>query len=237
MYFDFLRDERHDPKSSRLSTSSDFVSFGENLYGPVGGKIKRVFDLCAVSLIFLLLSPLLLGIFLILRAFERGPVFYGHERIGFNGKPFLCWKFRSMAINGEEILEKYFETHPYQREIWDQEFKLENDPRVTAVGAVLRSSSLDELPQLFNIIKGDMSLVGPRPVTLKELENYGEAKELYLACRPGITGLWQVSGRSNASYEERVKYDIFYFEKWTFLLDLKLLFLTIPAVALAKGAR
>ena len=204
---------------------------------PVGGTLKRAFDFYSTLVIIAMLSPLLLGLALVLRLTDKGPLLYGHKRIGFDGETFHCWKFRSMAVNGDEILEKYLRENPDQRDIWEREFKLENDPRVTAVGAVLRATSLDELPQLLNVLKGDMSLVGPRPVVAKELVNYGNQKSKYLAARPGITGLWQVSGRSDTSYAERVALDGDYVANWSLMLDLKLLFKTVPAVALAKGAR
>ncbi len=141
-----------------------------------------------------------------------------------------------MVVNGDEILDAYLNENPEQREIWLRERKLEQDPRVTPIGRVLRKLSLDELPQLYNVLRGDMSIVGPRPVVLDELNNYATSRQHYLSARPGVTGLWQVSGRSDTTYRERVKLDRYYVSNWNALLDIWILLRTVPAVLASRGA-
>lgn len=203
---------------------------------PIGGKVKRGVDIAFAICFASLCLPLFLGLILMIKITSRGPVFYGHTRIGFNGRKFRCWKFRSMYENGDSILEKHFREYPEDRLIWQQERKLKNDPRVTPIGAVLRKLSLDELPQIVNVLTGEMSLIGPRPVVEDELEIYATSRKHYLRSRPGVTGLWQVSGRSDTSYFERIKLDRYYVTQWRPLLDLWILFRTIPAVLLSRGA-
>jgi exopolysaccharide production protein ExoY len=159
-----------------------------------------------------------------------GPAVFFHIRVGLGGKPFNCYKFRSMVANSEEVLKAYLDANPQAREEWQQSQKIRNDPRVTFLGRMLRKSSLDELPQLFNIIRGDMSCVGPRPVVTDELKRYGDHVEEYLGARPGLTGLWQVSGRSNTDYADRVALDSRYVRNWSVWLDIVILLRTIFAV-------
>ncbi|HDV2047428.1 TPA: sugar transferase, partial [Escherichia coli] len=156
-----------------------------------------------------------------------GPAIYGHERIGKGGKPFKCLKFRSMVINSKEVLEELLLKDVNARKEWEETFKLKNDPRVTKIGAFLRRTSLDELPQLFNVLKGEMSLVGPRPIITAELERYNEEVDYYLLSKPGMTGLWQVSGRSDVDYETRVYLDAWYVKNWSMWNDIAILFKTI----------
>jgi len=165
-----------------------------------------------------------------------GPVIFRHKRIGFNGREFGCFKFRTMVTNAEECLRQLLEADPAAAAEWAATRKLRSDPRVTLIGGILRKSSLDELPQLFNVIKGDMSIVGPRPVTRDELAMYEGSQGAYLSCRPGITGLWQVSGRSSTTYSKRVACDTFYAANWSMLLDAKILIVTIPALLLSENA-
>ena len=206
--------------------------------GPIGGITKRVLDLVVLLLALPFLLPLMLGVCLLMKCTDRGPLFYGHRRIGYNGKAFQCWKFRSMVTNGDEMLEAYLAAHPEQSAIWEAERKLDNDPRVTRVGAVLRKLSLDELPQVVNVLNGEMSLVGPRPVIEQELENYASSAPHYMRVRPGVTGLWQVvSGRSDTTYRDRVRLDRYYVSRWTLMMDLWILFRTIPAVLASRGAK
>ena len=237
MAFDLVRDTgvgtwqpSNFKRSAKLATQA-------NALQPVGGRIKRAFDVAASVFLIISLFPLLLGLIIMLRATDRGPLFYGHERIGHNGRKFQCLKFRSMAVNGDAILAAYLRDNPEQRKIWEEERKLDDDPRVTPMGAILRKLSLDELPQIINVLRGDMSLVGPRPVTLGELDKYSSSRSHYLMTRPGITGLWQISGRSDTSFQQRVCMDRLYVSNWTMLSDLKILIMTLPAVILAKGAR
>jgi exopolysaccharide production protein ExoY len=165
-----------------------------------------------------------------------GPIFYGHRRVGYRGRHFRCWKFRTMVVNGDAVLQKYLADNPEERSIWFTQRKLRNDPRVTPLGRVLRKLSLDELPQIINVLIGEMSFVGPRPIVDAELAMYRSSAGHYLRNRPGITGLWQVSGRSDTSFTRRIALDRLYSQRWTVLADLRVLVWTIPAVVFAKGA-
>jgi exopolysaccharide production protein ExoY len=167
---------------------------------------------------------------------SSGPALFRHKRVGFNGRHFGCLKFRTMVVDAPERLRRLLESDPAAAAEWAANRKLRYDPRVTAIGAILRKSSLDELPQLFNVLKGDMSIVGPRPVTDEELERYANSVGAYLACRPGITGLWQVSGRSTTTYNKRVACDTFYARNWSISLDLKILIVTIPSLLASDSA-
>ncbi|OOL20806.1 UDP-phosphate galactose phosphotransferase, partial [Klebsiella aerogenes] len=170
---------------------------------------KRLFDIFGALSIIIVLSPLLIYISRKVKK-DGGPSIYGHERIGKGGKPFKCLKFRSMVINSKEVLEHLLNNDAAAKEEWDKTFKLKNDPRITKIGHFLRKTSLDELPQLFNVLKGEMSLVGPRPIITAELERYNDEVDYYLLSKPGMTGLWQVSGRSDVDYETRVYLDAWY---------------------------
>ena len=203
---------------------------------PVGGWGKRTLDLGLVLLGLLLLWPLILGLVLLLKVMDPGPVLYGHRRVGFGGREFRCWKFRTMVVNGDEVLERHFRDNPADAAVWALKRKLVNDPRVTPLGAILRKLSLDELPQLLNVLSGEMSLVGPRPVVEAELSNYGVSGKYYLATRPGLTGLWQISGRSDTTYAERVRLDRFYVANWGLLRDLRIVVMTVPAILMSRGA-
>ncbi|MCI1299093.1 sugar transferase [Acetobacter sp.] len=199
-------------------------------------KIKLLFDVVVASFILMVILPVFLIIWGIV-ALDDGPALYGQVRIGRNGVPFRCLKFRSMVTNSDAVLRQILETDEACRREWETTRKLSHDPRITMIGRFLRKTSLDEIPQLLNVIKGDMSLVGPRPVVEAELKYYGQYLRYYEAVRPGITGLWQVSGRSDTAYEERVKLDTYYVKNWNLALDLKILYRTIPAVMMQKGAR
>lgn len=194
------------------------------------GRLKRALDFFAAlgGLIFLL--PAFATIAILIKIFDNGPVFYAHARLGRHGRIFKCLKFRSMRVDAQERLAALLLSDPAVAAEWRESQKLKNDPRVTKLGHFLRKSSLDELPQLWNVLKGDMSLVGPRPITRAELERYGRDRRYYLLVRPGITGLWQVSGRSNTNYERRVRFDKQYVERWSFVGDLNILVKTVPAV-------
>ncbi|MDX2116912.1 MAG: undecaprenyl-phosphate galactose phosphotransferase WbaP [Planctomycetota bacterium] len=188
-----------------------------------------VFAALPVALLTLLLAALI-------KLDSRGPVFYGHERIGAGGQVFKAWKFRTMAVNGDALLADLFARDPAARDEWLATQKLRDDPRITRVGNLLRKSSLDELPQFFNVLRGEMAVVGPRPIVRGELPRYGEDVELYKCVRPGITGLWQVSGRNDLSYKERVRLDAHYVRNWSMWLDLYILAKTFVVVALQRGA-
>jgi exopolysaccharide production protein ExoY len=197
---------------------------------------KRGFDIVGALAGIALLSPLLTLLALLVRFSDGGSVVYGHLRIGRNGKVFRCLKFRTMVENGDEVLAAHFARNPQDRKEWEATRKLQNDPRVTRVGTVLRKLSLDELPQILNILRGEMSFVGPRPVVRDELKLYGNAADCYLRSRPGLTGLWQVSGRNDVSYGSRVAFDRHYVENWSFAFDLKILAKTVPVVLSARGS-
>lgn len=197
--------------------------------------LKRMFDIMGSLVIITLLSPALIYICCKVKK-DGGPAIFGHERIGKGGKSFKCLKFRSMVINSKEVLQELLENYPTAREEWDATFKLKNDPRITKIGSFLRRTSLDELPQLFNVLKGEMSLVGPRPIITAELERYNEEVDYYLLSKPGMTGLWQVSGRSDVDYETRVYLDAWYVKNWSMWNDIAILFKTIGVVLKKDGA-
>jgi exopolysaccharide production protein ExoY len=202
---------------------------------PVGLTAKRAIDIVLAVSAIVLLAPLLIICFVATIITSPGPALFRHRRVGFRGKYFDCLKFRTMATDASARLRDLLESDPTASAEWATTRKLRHDPRVTPIGAILRKSSLDELPQLFNVLKGDMSIVGPRPVTDEELVRYSDAIEAYLSCRPGITGLWQVSGRSTTTYEQRVEYDAFYARNWSMALDAKILIVTIPVVLLSDS--
>jgi exopolysaccharide production protein ExoY len=212
----------------------DFNAYGS--VSPVGLASKRIVDIVLALSGIILLAPLLVLCFAVTWASSPGPVLFRHRRVGFNGRPFGCLKFRTMVADAPERLRRLLETDAAAAAEWAQCQKLRHDPRVTPIGAILRKSSLDELPQLFNVLTGEMSIVGPRPVTEDELSRYGTSVKAYTACRPGITGLWQVTGRSSTSYETRVSCDAYYARMWSLWLDSKIIIVTIPSVLFTKDA-
>ena len=203
---------------------------------PVGLTSKRVIDFVLALSAIVLLAPLFIICCVVTACSSPGPVLFRHNRVGFNGKRFDCLKFRTMAIDAPERLRRHLATDSAAAAEWSANWKLRNDPRVTLIGSILRKSSLDELPQLLNVIKGDMSIVGPRPITEEELSRYSDALSAYYACRPGITGLWQVSGRSTTTFNRRVVLDNFYATHWSISLDAKIMMATIPAVCFSDTA-
>lgn len=203
---------------------------------PVGLGPKRIVDVVLALSGIVILAPLLLICFIATIATSSGPALFRHKRVGFNGKHFDCLKFRTMVVDAPRRLRHLLENDPAAAAEWAATRKLRYDPRVTAIGALLRKSSLDELPQLFNVLRGEMSIVGPRPVTDEELERYAGSIGAYLACRPGITGLWQVSGRSRTTYEERVAFDAHYAKTWSMALDAKIMIVTIPSLLVPDSA-
>ena len=208
----------------------------QSLLRPSRRFLKRVVDCVLVSLLMLGLVPLLAVLVIVVRCTSEGPVFYGQSRLGRGGKPFTVWKLRTMRSNAAELLAEVLASSPALRAEWDRDHKLKNDPRVTWIGNLLRKTSLDELPQLWNVLVGEMSLVGPRPVTEAEICKYGDQWELYLRVRPGITGHWQVSGRNRTTYDERVALDAFYVHNWSPWLDLVILARTVQTVLRGEGA-
>lgn len=219
-----------------VSASAGSLSAAGASSRPIGLTSKRVIDIVLALSAIVLLAPLLIICYVATVVASPGPAFFGHRRVGFKGKYFDCLKFRTMVPDAPERLRKLLESDPVAAAEWTATRKLRHDPRVTAIGALLRKSSLDELPQLFNVLRGDMSIVGPRPVTDDELLEYSSAAQAYLACRPGITGLWQVSGRSTTTYSKRVACDAFYARNWSTALDVKILIATIPVILLSDGA-
>jgi exopolysaccharide production protein ExoY len=203
---------------------------------PVGRSSKRIIDIVLALSGIVLLAPLLVICFVLTVVASPGPALFRHRRVGFNGKHFDCLKFRTMVTDAPERLRQVLASDPAAAAEWATNRKLRNDPRVTAIGAILRKSSLDELPQLFNVLSGDMSIVGPRPVTDEELERYGSSIDAYLRCRPGITGLWQVSGRSRTTYDKRVACDAFYVRSWSMALDAKIIIVTLPSLIVNDSA-
>ncbi|WP_338641668.1 sugar transferase [Burkholderia pyrrocinia] len=208
---------------------------GHRTVGRIKQMVKRSFDLVGALVLLVVLAPALLGIAWTVRR-DGGRAIFGHERVGRNGRPFKCLKFRSMVTNADAVLKALLERDPDARAEWDREFKLKNDVRITPIGRFLRKTSLDELPQLVNVLKGDMSLVGPRPIVEAELERYGADVRYYLMAKPGMTGLWQVSGRNDTDYSTRVSLDVSYVREWSLRRDIGILFRTINVVLRGSGA-
>lgn len=203
---------------------------------PIGLSSKRVADIIMALCGIALLAPLFMICYAAIACLSPGPVLFRHKRVGFNGRRFDCLKFRTMAVDAQERLRRHLEADPAAAAEWIATRKLRDDPRVTAIGTMLRKSSLDELPQLFNVLRGDMSVVGPRPITDEELGRYSDAINAYYACRPGITGLWQVSGRSTTTFQRRVVLDRYYAHHWSVVLDARIIVATIPAVCFSNTA-
>jgi len=208
----------------------------QQVFLPSRQLLKRSIDLILTIVLCIAIAPLLLAIAIAIKIDSKGPILYPHRRIGRGGREFVAWKFRSMVKDADAVLSKYLAENPEFREEWAQSQKLRNDPRVTALGRFLRRTSLDEFPQLWNVIRGDMSLVGPRPIVREEIARYGIDFETYTWVPSGLTGLWQVSGRSDTSYQQRVDYDRFYVHNWSVWLDLCILFRTIGTVLSRAGA-
>ena len=206
-----------------------------HLVQPVARAMKIAFDLTLASLMLLALSPAMLVIAVLVRR-DGGPALFGHTRIGAGGRPFRCLKFRSMVTNADEVLRDLLEQNPQAAEEWRETQKLRLDPRVTRIGAWLRKTSLDELPQLINVLRLEMSLVGPRPIVSAEVERYSSDISYYFETRPGVTGLWQVSGRNDTSYAHRIHLDSWYVKNWTMWHDIAILAKTLPAVLQRRGA-
>ncbi len=196
----------------------------------------RLLDISVSSILILALAPLLLLVALLIYVTDPGPVIFGHVRIGRGGQSFRCLKFRSMVTDAQERLTALLESDPEARAEWQRDHKLKNDPRITGIGSFLRQSSLDELPQLFNVLSGEMSLVGPRPIVIDEVVRYRRYFDRYCAVRPGITGLWQVSGRNDVTYRRRVAMDVAYVRAQSFRLNLAILLMTVPSVLASQGS-
>lgn len=206
------------------------------LLDPWRRSLKRGLDIALITAAAPVFAIVVGLIATMIRLNSPGPVFYGQRRIGKRGRHFTCWKFRTMVQNADQILDNYLIEHPELRREWEQDHKLKDDPRITRVGRWLRRTSLDELPQLWNALRGEMSLVGPRPIVDDEVDKYGKSYELYKQVRPGITGMWQVSGRNLLSYDERVAMDVYYVRNWSVWLDMDLLLRTLRPVLTSYGA-
>jgi exopolysaccharide production protein ExoY len=198
--------------------------------GPIGGTTKRAMDIAICLVAIALLAPFMLLIAVLIRVTMGGPAIFAQQRVGRGGRLFTCYKFRTMVTDADEVLRRHLAANPRAAQEWRETCKLRDDPRVSAFGNILRKASLDELPQIFNVLRGDMSAVGPRPVVPGELANYGSHWRECFAARPGLTGLWQVSGRNSLSYPARVALDRAYARKWSIRLDLAILIRTVPAL-------
>ena len=203
--------------------------------------LKRMIDIIGALIGFLILVPLTLCIWVVnFISNDNGPVFYMQDRIGKNGKKFKIWKYRTMCNKAQEMVkdEKAMKEHFTEEQIkeWKENFKIENDPRITKVGKFLRKTSLDEFPQVINILKGELSIVGPRPVVEEELEKYANNKEKFLSVTPGLTGYWASNGRSDTSYEERMQMELYYVDNISFKLDIEIFFKTFITVLKREGA-
>ncbi len=211
------------------------LRINENLRKRSARTIKRTFDIAGSLALLILLAPLFA--YLMVRiGRDGGQPIYGHERVGRGGRRFKCLKFRSMVRNSQQVLADLLANDPAARAEWDADFKLRNDPRITPIGQFLRRSSLDELPQLWNVLRGEMSLVGPRPIVAAELVRYGDKADYYLMAKPGMTGLWQVNGRNDVDYDTRVYFDAWYVKNWSLWHDIAILFKTINVVCRRNGA-
>ncbi len=222
-------------RHTSLGQETVMLSYRNNLRKPIARAIKVAFDLAAASAALVVLAPVLLIIAAVV-GLDGGPVFYAHTRVGARGRVFRCLKFRSMVPDSEAALQALFARDPAAAEEWAHTHKLRRDPRVTWIGAILRKTSLDELPQLLNVLRLEMSLVGPRPIVSLEIPKYAEDIAYYYETRPGITGLWQVSGRSDTTYAQRVRLDSFYVKNWSIWQDFSIIARTIPAVVSGRGA-
>ena len=204
---------------------------------PIFFFIKRCIDIILSLLGLIILSPVFLLIAILIKKEDHGNVFYKHKRIGHMNKDIYIYKFRSMTNKYKTFDEFYQTLSDEQKEEWDENFKLENDPRITKIGNFLRKTSLDELPQIINILKGDMSVIGPRPVVNDEIEKYGNQKAKFLSVKPGLTGYWAANGRSATTYEDRIKLELYYIDHCSLLLDIKIFFKTILSVLKKEGAK
>ncbi len=212
------------------------VHLQQNLLLPGPRAVKRALDLTIALTIGLILAPILLVIALLVKLTSKGPILFGHTRLGQDGRVFKAWKFRTMITGADKVLEEHLAKHPELQAEWAKDQKLRRDPRITMMGRLFRKTSLDELPQLWNVLRGEMSMVGPRPIVSSEIRKYGDDYWLYSSVKPGITGLWQVSGRNNTTYEERVALDAYYVRNWSPWLDAYLLLRTVKTVLFAEGA-
>ena len=220
-------DKAHTPGAAASATQPKTRSIG---------PLTRLFDIVFAVAAIVFFAPLMVFIAIAIAMSSPGPVIFAHSRVGQNGKLFPCLKFRTMVVNADEELQRVLRSSAAARAEWETDHKLKNDPRITPIGKWLRKFSLDELPQLFNILIGQMSVVGPRPIVIDEIKKYGKFFDDYCSVRPGLTGLWQVSGRNDISYDARVQLDVSYARNRTLLLDMKIVLQTVPAVIAFRGS-
>lgn len=209
----------------------------EDIAGPGSAlAFKRMIDISAALTLIIALSPVLLLCAALVLLTSKGSIFYKQLRVGRNGRVFPMWKFRTMYKDSDQLLERYLARHPEETREWEQRIKLKRDPRVTPIGRIMRRFSLDEIPQLWNVLVGDMSVVGPRPITVPQIPRYGVGIQLYSRVRPGLTGLWQISGRSTTTFEARIMFDKNYIENWSLILDVRIWLRTFSVVLTGTGA-
>ena len=232
------RDQNVTNLSLKMKNFGGILGFSSTNYLTKIGALalKRFIDIFLCIAASPVLIPVTAVIAVLVKLTSRGPVFYGHKRVGRNGKEFKCWKFRSMGINAQERLKEILATDPVRAAEWEKDRKFTDDPRVTKFGKFLRKTSLDELPQIWNIFAGEMSFVGPRPVTQPELSKYGKYSDYILSVKPGLSGMWQISGRSDTGYEERINLDTYYIQNWSIWLDIWIIIKTVWVVIKGKGA-
>lgn len=220
---------------SKIIINSDFDNTKYQVdKKPLYEFVKRFFDIFLSLLAIIILSPVMIILSIIIKCTSEGPVIFSHKRVGRYGKPIKIYKFRSMVSNAEELIKTF---SPEQKAEYKKNFKLENDPRITKIGKIMRKTSLDELPQLFNILKGDISIVGPRPIMEVETEIYGNYRDMLLSIKPGLTGFWAANGRSDTTYKRRRAMEIYYVKNRSLLFDIKIIFQTAVSVFKGDGAR
>lgn len=225
--FGASEDDAHSPRP----TEGRFLRWSDRVYAQV---LKRWFDLAVALMLVPVLLPVIAVLWVVVRA-DGGPGFFGHKRVGKDGRTFRCWKIRTMVPNAEEKLQALLASDEAAAAEWARDHKLTKDPRITLIGRFLRQTSLDELPQIWNVVLGEMSFVGPRPIVDAELEKYGVHQAAYLSMKPGVTGLWQVSGRNDVTYDERVAMDIEYLQVMSCATDIKLMVKTFTAMCNRTG--
>jgi len=225
---------KNDRAADAADLHADFISVDAVSHRFYSRFLKRAIDLIFALAALPIIFPVFMVLYFVVRS-DGGPFLFRHSRIGRNGQSFGCLKIRTMAVNAERQLQELLESDPQAREEWQSKFKLREDPRITRVGQLLRKTSLDEMPQLFNVLSGQMSVVGPRPITAEELERYGELAEVYKMVRPGLTGRWQISGRRDNDFASRAQQDAEYVAKIGFWSDMYMLVATIPEVVFGRG--
>jgi exopolysaccharide production protein ExoY len=229
-------DGLRDGRIARADAALRVQASANKAYWLAADWIKYGLDVFLAATALILLSPMLMMAVILLLLVQGGPIFIAHRRIGRHGVIFPCFKLRTMVSNGDELLAQHLATNPELRAEWQATQKLKDDPRVTPLGRIIRKNSIDEIPQLLNVIRGEMSLVGPRPIVAKEAEFYGQHFSHYIKVRPGLTGLWQVSGRSDTSYKTRVELDVRYVSERSICGDVMIMAKTLPAVLASRGS-